>query len=139
MLCRCSSISEDYFVSILTKTHVTTINEKWPHKFPNSEALIWKLIDANGGIGIFSKSTNELCAWVLKNFHGGLGVLQVTETERRKGLGTLVTKIFSRRLAEDGLDIVSIIKKGNLSSENLFGNLGFKQIVNVITLKNYQS
>lgn len=110
------------------------MNDVWPHRHPGSEKYVAKLVEVNGGLGIFSKSTNELCAWVLKSYLGALGLLQVAEEHKRKGLGSLMTKIFSKKLAEEGLDAIGCIILDNVVSQKMFKNLGFEKIIAVTWL-----
>lgn len=49
-----------------------------------------------------------------------MGVLQVGEEYRRRGLGALVTKAISRKVAEMGYDVCAV---GNAPSEALFEKL----------------
>lgn len=113
------------------------MNSVWPHRSPGSEKYLAKLIEVNGGIGLMCKENNELCAWVLKNYFGGLGILQVAEKYKRKGYGSLVAKIFSRKLAEeDGFDITGFIVRTNFASQNMFTKLGFEKIIPVTWLEN---
>lgn len=129
---------EDYYISSLTPGHAPIINEVWPHNHPGSEIYVSQLIEANGGVGLFAKSTHELCAWVLKTYFGSLGLLQVAEAHKRKGFGSLMTKIFSKKLAEDGLDVTGTVVIHNVASQMLFKKLGFKRTITVTWLVDYQ-
>lgn len=75
-----------------------------------------------------------MCCWVLKNYFGGLGLLQTAEKYKKKGLGSMIAKIFSKKLAEEGLDIIGCIVNGNVASVKLFTGLGFTQKIAVTWL-----
>lgn len=78
--------------------------------------------------------TNQLCAWVLKSYLGALGILQVAPNSKRKGLGSLIAKIFSKMLAEEGLDSIGCIVLDNYISQHMFEKLGFEKKIAVTWL-----
>lgn len=130
------SVPDDIEITQLTVKHAKTINSLWPHRSTGSENFIAKLIELNGGIGLVCKKTNELRAWVLKNYFGGFGVLQVPDNHKRKGYGSLIIKIFAKKIAEeDGYDITAFILRENTASQNMFAKLGFTEIVPITGLK----
>lgn len=102
------------------------INSTWPHRAQGTLGYLTKLLELNGGMGLFLKDTNELCAWVIKNCYGGLGMLQTHEKYRRKGYGSLLIKIFAKMLAERGIDATGTIYGTNQVSQDLFKSLGFE-------------
>lgn len=130
---------EGIFLAPLNESHVETMNEVWPHKSPGSEKYLAKLLELNGGIGLFSKeNNNELCSWVVKNYFGGLGILQTAEKYKRNGYGTLIVKIFSKMLAEkQGYDLTGFVVRTNSASQSMFTKLGFKKIIPVTWLEHY--
>lgn len=119
------------YLAPLNTSHAEIMNSVWPHKYENSEKYLATVLELNGGIGLFSKQDNELRSWILKNYFGGLGVLQTANEHRRKGYGTLITKIFSKMLAEEGYDISAFIVRKNVASQKMFTGLDFENIIPV--------
>lgn len=56
---------------------------------------------------------------------GVLGPLQVDKELRRRGLGRIVTMALSKKIAESGQDLGTIVDKDNTPSLGLFKKLGF--------------
>lgn len=104
------------------------INDLWPHAHNGSLYFIQRLIEMNLNIGAFTKDEDELIAWCLRIEMGSFGSLQVDERFQRRGLGSLIVKIMSKRLAETGKDITAGIVDSNYKSRNMFQKLGFKHI-----------
>lgn len=129
LFCR---IPDEVYLDKLRDEHVDIINEVWPHKYPGSEEFIRCQILMTDGFGLFLKSTNELVSWVLTNEHYCPGSLQTLDEHKRKGYGTVLTKVLSKHLAKEyKVDILSGIVKGNTTSERLFTGIGFKPIFDV--------
>lgn len=59
---------------------------------------------------------------------GSFGSLQVDERFQRRGLGSLIVKLMSKRLAEQNKDITAGIVDSNFKSRQMFQKLGFKHI-----------
>lgn len=55
-------------------------------------------------------------------------MLHVLESHRKKGYAKLLTKIFLKKLAENGEDLSVSIFCNNLVSSKLFDDLGFEKI-----------
>ena len=74
---------------------------------------------------------------------GFLGALQVKDKYKRLGLGAAVTSETSRRIAEQGHDVMALVNKDNLPSRGMFEKLKFKVtdacywIQTCATLENY--
>lgn len=62
---------------------------------------------------------------------GGIAALQVDEEFKRKGLGTLVVKAISRKIAEAGHDAYAAIDDDNEASQSTFKKLGFSSVFNI--------
>lgn len=59
---------------------------------------------------------------------GSFGSLQVDERFQRRGLGSLIVKLMSKRLAEQNRDVTAGIVDDNFKSRQMFQKLGFKHI-----------
>lgn len=57
---------------------------------------------------------------------GFLGALQVKDKFKRLGLGAAVTRATSRRIAEQGDDVMALVNKDNIPSRGMFEKLNFK-------------
>ena len=104
------------------------INDLWPHRFLQSEQYLASYIDANGGYGVFLKSSDQMVAWVIKHAFGHLAMLQTEEDHTRKGYASLVTKALSREIAEEGHWPLGTILLENKNSVAMFEKLGFRNI-----------
>lgn len=108
------------------------INSYWPeiHKvgFPESENFIKALIERNPSLGVFSKSDNELRAWITINEFNVLSNLQTVDKYQKKGYATLLVKEMAKKRAIQGKDTVAGILQENTASINLFKKLGFVKI-----------
>lgn len=71
--------------------------------------------------------TKKIPSWPL----GGIGALQVDEEYQRRGLGALVTKAISRKIAEMGHDVCTDVTEGNVPSQTLFEKLGFASVFDI--------
>ncbi|GLV42198.1 uncharacterized protein CBL_03785 [Carabus blaptoides fortunei] len=125
------SIPSELYTATLEQHHVAVINSKWVLRASGTEEYLVKLLKLNGGIGLFTKTTNELCAWVFKNCFGGLRMLQTDEKFRRRGYASLLIKIFAKQLAQRGIDPTTIIYRNNIGSQKLFTGLGFEAIMDI--------
>lgn len=57
----------------LDASYSDLMNERWPHRYPNSEKYIRLLIQLNGGLGLFNATSGDLAGWILKNEFAGVG------------------------------------------------------------------
>lgn len=68
------SIPDEVFFSELSEHHATIINESWAYRNNTTSCnYIRSLIQLNGGLGVFEKSTKRILAWMLVNDHFALG------------------------------------------------------------------
>lgn len=113
----------------LTPDHSSRCNSIWDFRYEGSEGFIKSLIELNGGLGLFDRSTNELLSYALINDSLAIGMLNTVEYARGKGYAALVTKLISIKIAQD-FDIhpTAYIGHSRTSSNKLFGKLGFKKI-----------
>lgn len=104
------------------------INSLWHHCYDGSDKFISYSIKYHINVGVFDKN-DELIAWCLRYDSGSLGILQVVEHERKKGYGSLVSKLLCKKIAEEfDSDIISSIVPGNVKSENMFMKIGFRNV-----------
>lgn len=69
---------------------------------------------------------------------GPLGALQVKESHKRQGLGSLVTKAMANILANNfNHDTYALVSDENWPSRLMFEKLGFKPIENTCWLRTY--
>lgn len=114
-------------VKSLSESHVELVNSLWAHRYNESEKFISYTIKYHVNVGIFNEN-DELVAWCLRYDNGSLGMLQVIKSERGKGYGTLISKFMCKKIAEEfKSDVISEIVPGNLISENMFAEIGFKK------------
>ncbi|XP_064540970.1 uncharacterized protein LOC135430289 isoform X2 [Drosophila montana] len=73
----------------LNTADATTINENWPYGSKDSVQFVKRLIDYNVSIGAYD-AHGKLVAWCLRLPIGALGLLQVLESHKRLGLGSLM-------------------------------------------------
>ncbi|XP_055537532.1 uncharacterized protein LOC129725559 [Wyeomyia smithii] len=122
-------IPEDLVMKPLEPRCASVMNERWPHRYPNSQKYIEMLIKFNGGYGLFNKESNDLVGWVLKNEFAGIGHLQVMPEYRQRGLGEVLTKAISKRIAlEDKGDVNGFIVDENLGSIRLLKKIGYQKV-----------
>uniref|UniRef100_A0A1I8NS10 N-acetyltransferase domain-containing protein n=1 Tax=Stomoxys calcitrans TaxID=35570 RepID=A0A1I8NS10_STOCA len=121
-----TDLPENITTKGLDVTHAEQINRVWPHRFEGSLTFVEHLIKFNKSVGLFEGE--QLVAWCLIYPLGSLGLLQVEESHRRKGLGKLVVKIMSKYLAEQGIEVTASVVTTNSTSRSMFKQLGFKII-----------
>ncbi|KAJ8931000.1 hypothetical protein NQ314_016143 [Rhamnusium bicolor] len=128
---------EEVEIRKLDTSHSNTVNLPWPQKFPNSEEYVSSLIETNEGYGLFLKSTDELVSWVVKTGLGQLGIVQTEKDHTKKGYACIVTKLLSKKIAEEDENPTGTIAVTNIASQNMFRKLGFekKGMCNYITLE----
>lgn len=59
---------------------------------------------------------------------GSLGLLQVEDSHKRRGLGQLAVKLMSKYLAEHDIKVTAPVVVTNVASRSMFEKLGFKII-----------
>ncbi|XP_067623903.1 uncharacterized protein [Eurosta solidaginis] len=121
------NIPEGYKHQRLELKHAEQVNSVWPHHGPGSIIFVNRLIKFNDSIGVFDKSDN-LIAWSLRLPNGSLGLVQVMDTHKRLGFGSLVVKAISKLLAEKELEVTAPVLIDNIPSQKMFSKLGFKPI-----------
>lgn len=111
----------------LTIENAVKIDSVWPMKTEGSVTFIEYMITNNVNVGLFDDA-NELVAWCLQLDFGSLATLQVDEKHFRKGFGEMVTKVITKKIAdENDVDVTSNIVFENFKSLSLFEKLGFEE------------
>ncbi|XP_017855290.1 uncharacterized protein LOC108608432 [Drosophila busckii] len=104
-----------------------TINEIWPHRAPGSIHFVRTLIAHNVSVGAYD-ANGELIAWCLRLPLGSLGILQVRDTHKRLGLGSLMVRYLSKKISELGEEVLAPVVPVNMASRSMFEKLGFQSI-----------
>lgn len=148
MLIISHSISDEYFFDKLNEHHAATINDSWTYRSDASYNYIRSMLELNGGLGMFERSTKRILAWILTNDHFAFGwanqtrchfyvisiwhmwtshrCLEIIPSARRKGLATILLRKHCRQFAEtEQLDIFAYISESNVISMQLFESVGF--------------
>ncbi|KAF2894192.1 hypothetical protein ILUMI_11982 [Ignelater luminosus] len=125
----------EVYIDTLDSSHAELINFHWPHKYKDSENYIATLIEMNGGYGVFLKSNGALVTWIVRNLLG-LGILQTLDEYKRRGYGSLITKVLSKEIGKEGLDPMGSVLKSNISSQRMFQNIGFEILGSVTFTEN---
>ncbi|XP_055918700.1 uncharacterized protein LOC129950806 [Eupeodes corollae] len=106
---------------------IETINDHWPHRHFGSELFISRLVKLNHSIGAYNEC-GELIAWCLLQPTGALGLLQVRDDYKRKGLGSLLVRAMAKINAEKGIETMAAVVEENNASRAMFKSLGFVEI-----------
>ncbi|XP_023017117.2 uncharacterized protein [Leptinotarsa decemlineata] len=112
----------------LESHHSKLVSSSWTHSFPGSQEYVEAFIDNNGGIGLFVESTNELVAWALKTGVGKIGLLQTAPNHRKKGYASIITKLLSKQIAEEGENPTTNVLISNTASIKLMEKLGMQNV-----------
>lgn len=151
------NVPEDVYIAALKMEDCRIIDDLWPHRYVGSLKFVQDLVINNGGIGLYSKDSDKLLCWVIKNEIGSPGyvtikyvcickkplninkfirMLQTIDEAKRKGYAAIVMKAIATKLAsEDDLDIVAFIRSNNEGSKKLFERLGYNFIGNTCYIK----
>lgn len=70
---RIHSIPDELYFDALGECHASIINETWAYRCDTSLNYIRSILQLNGGLGLFEKSTNRILAWILINDHLAFG------------------------------------------------------------------
>ncbi|XP_064540979.1 uncharacterized protein LOC135430297 [Drosophila montana] len=107
-----------------------TVNEIWPHRADGSVEFVKLLIVHNVSVGAYDEQ-GKLIAWCLRLPIGSLGLLQVLESHKRLGLGSLMVRYLSKKISEMGDEVLAPVVTENTPSRKMFEKLGFQKIDNV--------
>lgn len=122
-----AALPADWKLEQLKSENAKIVNDNWPGSGKSSLIFFQRLIELNPSIGLFNDK-GALIGWCLMREYGTIGSLHVTDSEQRKGYGSLLTKALSIQLAKRGYDSIANVIFGNEKSKNLFVKLGFKII-----------
>ncbi|KAH8244565.1 hypothetical protein KR038_002427 [Drosophila bunnanda] len=111
------------------------VNEEWPNHHLGSLYFIERQIRLCVSVGLYNVKTQELVAWCIRLQGGYLGALQVKESHKRRGFGSLVTREISYRLAAQGHDVMALVGPTNAPSAGMFRKLGFQVIDQCLWLR----
>lgn len=102
-------------------------DELWAYSHPGSLYYLKRLIKLNINMAAFT-ADNEMIAWCFRMQYGGLGNLQVKDTYRRRGIGSLIVKAMTKAIADSGDDVFASVYAINKASRNMFEKIGFKVV-----------
>ncbi|XP_037709139.1 uncharacterized protein LOC119546722 isoform X1 [Drosophila subpulchrella] len=111
----------------LTLEDAETINEIWPHRSPGSINFVRSLIKYNVNLGAYDDN-GKLVAWCLRLPIGSLGLLQVLESHKGLGLGSLMVKSMAKKISALGDQVVAPVVTQNTASRSMFEKIGFQAI-----------
>ncbi|KAI4466452.1 hypothetical protein MML48_3g00020025 [Holotrichia oblita] len=118
---------DDVYIGKLNQSHLELVNSLWTHRYEGSEGYLGAFMEMNNCYGIFLKSNDKLVSWIMKNIMGQLAILQTLPEYTRKGYATILTKLLSKEIAEEGHHPLANIVAGNIASETSFKKLGFRR------------
>ncbi|XP_043466056.1 uncharacterized protein LOC122500945 [Leptopilina heterotoma] len=125
-------IPEDCYLKELDESHVHVMHSVWPHRNEENPELttrqILAMVQFNGGIGLFSKETDQLLSWATQSEIGAISLVQTIDRCKRRGYGKVVTNAFAKVLSSKNIDSFVFIVKGNLPSESMFSSLNWKHV-----------
>lgn len=132
ILCDRHSCPPGYVLLPLMAKHSGAVDATWVGFGLGSREMIESIIVRTQGLswGVFPEDKtggNDPAAHILGE-GGYLRCLYTSDGHRRKGLGSLVTRVTCKAMAERGKDIHGNIEFPNPASEATFLKLGFKRI-----------
>ncbi|CAH0392271.1 unnamed protein product [Bemisia tabaci] len=130
----CSSLCpQDVRLAPLSLESVDLIMNCWGvgGDLPGADEYIATLITHNPNLGVYSRSTGELRAFVLFSEFSLLTILYTMEEHRRKGYAQLLCNAMCEKLLPLGFIVGATIVKVNTASLALFESLGFQSSPNI--------
>ncbi|CAH0392268.1 unnamed protein product [Bemisia tabaci] len=115
----------DVRLAPLSLEYVKLVQSHWFDDVPDAADYITTLITHNQSMGAYSRSTGELCAFVLFSEFCTMTILHTMEEHRRKGYAQLIINAICQRLLAEGLIVGATVIEGNTASLKLFELLGF--------------
>ncbi|XP_051172663.1 uncharacterized protein LOC127288980 [Leptopilina boulardi] len=125
-------VPDDCYLKELDDTHIPLIHSVWPHRNEENPELstrhVMAMVKFNGGLGLFSKDTNELLSWAVQSELGAISLVQTIDRCKRRGYAKIVTNAIAKELAMKEIDSFLFIVKGNIPSESMFSSLNWKHL-----------
>ncbi|XP_017051516.1 uncharacterized protein LOC108095091 [Drosophila ficusphila] len=119
----------------LSVSDAPLVNEEWPNHHLGSLYFIERQIQMCVSVGLYQEDTQQLVAWCIRLQGGYLGALQVRDSHKRRGFGSVVTREISYRLAAQGHDVMALVGHSNKPSSGMFSKLGFQVIDQCLWLR----
>ncbi|CAH0774458.1 unnamed protein product [Bemisia tabaci] len=123
-LCTCSCPPEVRLAPLKLES-LELIKSNW-FNHPDAAEYISTLIEHNPSLGVYSRTTGELRAWVLLSEFCALTMLHTVKKHRRKGYARLLVNTMCKTLLSEGLVVGAAILQGNIPSLKLFESLEFQ-------------
>ncbi|XP_017029391.1 uncharacterized protein [Drosophila kikkawai] len=117
-----------FYLKSLSVKDAQVIDDHWKWSEPGSLFFMQRQIAYNICVGLYEEENGELVAWCVRAPDGLLAALQVKDSHKRRGFGVLIVKEFSRRVALQGLDVMTEVDQDNQASSALFHKMGFQVI-----------
>lgn len=106
---------------------IKIIHDLYPASDIESVELFEKLVGKLPGFGIFSRTNNELAAWSLQSYYGGMFSMQTKPDFRRKGYGIQLAQALTKLVIQRGYIPFVVIRPENNASRCLYQKLGFRK------------
>ncbi|XP_058833666.1 uncharacterized protein LOC131691360 [Topomyia yanbarensis] len=107
--------------------NIKDIHDLYPASDIESVELFEKLVHQLPGYGVFSKTNNELAAWSLQSYYGGMFSMQTKPEFRRKGYGIQLAQALTKLVIQRGYVPFVVIRPENTASRSLYTKLGFRK------------
>lgn len=106
---------------------VKDIHDLYPARDIECLELFEKLVHQLPGFGVFTNLDNELAAWSLQSYYGGMFSMQTKPKFRRKGYGIQVAQSLTKLVIQRGYIPFVVIRPENDASRGLYMKLGFRK------------
>uniref|UniRef100_A0A182IVQ0 Uncharacterized protein n=1 Tax=Anopheles atroparvus TaxID=41427 RepID=A0A182IVQ0_ANOAO len=106
---------------------VKDIHDLYPARDIECLELFEKLVRQLPGFGVFTNLDNELAAWSLQSYYGGMFSMQTKPKFRRKGYGIQVAQSLTKLVIQRGYTPFVVIRPENDASRGLYMKLGFRK------------
>ncbi|EDW55610.1 uncharacterized protein LOC6614533 [Drosophila sechellia] len=117
-----------FVLKSLSVADAPLVNAEWPNHHEGSLFFVERQIRLCVSVGLYQEDTQELVAWCIRLQGGYLGALQVKDSHKRRGFGSVVTREIAYRLAAQGHDVMALVGPSNKPSSGMFSKLGFQVI-----------
>ncbi len=124
---RCAVIPDGYTIQEIQDKDFEFIGCSWPYYSNLGEGKFFKHVARKYGSAAVYKD-GKIVSWVFESSIGSLVHLFTVPEHRGKGLATIVIQEMCKKIIVEGRTPFCFIVPGNKSSENVFGQLGFKRL-----------